>query len=158
MGIGVAAMLVSIMALVISTGGWSVAGIPKEDKGEVEVLTVATGTFTTPGQDGELALSDASFTQEAGTSILGIVSLDGEIPPLESDDDVPCSFTAFVGVSDAFGVSVDRTNGGLFDHSSVEGSPAVDEPVARTIEASMGSECDTDGVTVELTVQIVALR
>lgn len=155
--LAVAALILAVLAVVLSMGGWSLAGLPKDEKSEVTVLTVATGSFTTPADGGELPLSNASYTQEAGTSIIAIVSLGGEIPPLQGDD-VACSFTVFVGTSEAFGVHVDRTNGGLHDNSAVEGIPSGDVAVERTMEAFITPDCDTDGVTVELTVEILGLR
>jgi hypothetical protein len=68
--IALAAIPVAVVAVVLSTGGMSL-GLTKEAKGEVEVLTIATGSFTTPAQyPDSIAISNTVFTQEAGTTLL----------------------------------------------------------------------------------------
>lgn len=150
-----AALLIAFLTLLLSATGAAWAKAPT-DKDEVQVLTTATGSFTSPVTAGDaVALTNASFVQPAGSTILVLFRLDGDLP----EDPVanPCSFSVFLGAG-AVGAELEITNGGFHTPFALEGVIPTEADVARTVEAAVSSaECETSGVTVDVTVEVVAL-
>ena len=149
LAIALAAMLVALITLVFSMGGAAGA------KGK-QLLTTATGSLSTP-DGGPLELANASFTQEAGDTILAVIKLDwdGEPPPF--DGDTPCRFAGGVEIAGAFFVELEITNGGFSQTAAVYGIVPSSAVVERTIVSSVIADCPTNGVTVNLTVAVLAV-
>ena len=147
--IALAAMFVALIALVFSMGG------PAGAKGK-QLLTIATGSLTT-SDGGPLELTNASFTQKAGDTILAVIKLDwdGEPPPFEGD--TPCRFAGGVEITGAFFVELELTNGGFSPPPAVHGIVPSSADVERTIVSSVNADCPTDGVTVNLRVAVLAV-
>jgi hypothetical protein len=82
--IALAAIPVAVVAVVLSTGGMSL-GLTKEAKGEVEVLTIATGSFTTPAQyPDSIAISNTCLHAGGRHDAPGPhARVDGDLPSFE---------------------------------------------------------------------------
>lgn len=145
--IALAAMCIALAALVFSMVAPAVAAPTPEErvrelvKGEVELLTTATGSFTTPGEGGTLPLQNASFTQETGDTIIIVIRQDGNLPEFTGDQACQFSFTVEWGPL----VEFDITNGGFWQPPAVQGIVPSASAIHYTLGATVAPSCATEG-------------
>lgn len=164
--VAVGAMLVAMLALVFSLGGFAGAAGPKAATNDVELLTIATGSLevaqgaTSGDEQVTIPLTNATFTQTAGDTVLVVAELSS----------VPSSHDAFCDISNvAIGSAPDLLLQNLFLEPAGVGSNRQTEALApigvttaRTLEAKTGYNCsgseNVSGLTINVKIAVLALR
>lgn len=148
-------------ALVAAVGGLAAVATNKD---EVTLRAVSGGPVQTgaPGEDVEISLTNASFTQRAGEAVLLIADADTSANRVSS-----CTVHVVVHTTDADGalfVEDVADKGEIGDDTEHELLPAPATNTPRTLEAFAEEDpdsCDVDGEdtwTASVNVSVVTLR
>ena len=166
--IAAASLIVAVLALAISVSGVARAGAPKEGKGEVELLTRASGTLSTSNA-GDFALQGSSFMWGQDESLVMAIRTRLIDPPGAIGCDGHVNVFMETSAGDFLALvagDVVLTTGGLNEPTTVRGfgGDFVTAQTAVTLRAQGSDDCDRDAdpdlpyLTLDLGIEVLALR